>query len=92
MENPFEILNEIRAEQAMQRILIEQLLSPGQTSQGPLLTQKEAYEWARMTEATWIKWRNKGKIPYKNIGGRYLYDKQEILEAISKSNLKGGSQ
>jgi hypothetical protein len=90
MENPFEILNDIRAEQAMLRILIEQLLSPVTSSSEPLLTQKEACEWARMSEATWIKWRNKGKIPYKQIGGRYLYDKQEVLVVISK--LKGGSK
>lgn len=88
MENPFEILNEIRAEQAIQRTLIEQLLKPTIPTDGPLITQKEAYEWTRMTEATWIKWRNKGKIPFKKIGGRYLYDKQEVLEAISK--MKGG--
>jgi excisionase family DNA binding protein len=90
MENPFEILREIQAEQVLQRALLEKIIKVEPNTDDSLITQKEACEWARLSEATWIKWRNKGRIPFKKIGGRYLYNKQELMVFIT--SMKGGSK
>ena len=47
-------------------------------------------KFLNITEPTLIRWRNKGKIPFMQIGGRYRYDKNAVAKALESGNKKGG--
>lgn len=34
------------------------------------------------------KWKNSGKIPYKQIGRKVIFDVEKVLEAVSKKECK----
>lgn len=43
---------------------------------------KDICEFLDVTEPTLIRWRNKGKIPFLQIGSRILYQKSAVLKAL----------
>jgi len=56
-----------------------------------MLTESEVLELLRISRTTLWNLRKEGKIPYYKIGGRYRYDKDEVLRAfrveVQKSRL-----
>jgi len=45
-------------------------------------TQKELCEFLSLSEPTIISWRNKGKIPYMQIGSAIRYDSDAVIKAL----------
>lgn len=48
----------------------------------PPVTTKQLCEYLNITEPTVIRWRQKGKIPFFQIGSAVRYDKNEVMEAL----------
>jgi excisionase family DNA binding protein len=48
----------------------------------PPITQKELCQFLGVSVPTVIRWRKKGKIPFKLIGGLPRYDKADVLAAL----------
>ncbi|MCC8426585.1 helix-turn-helix domain-containing protein [Mucilaginibacter sp. UR6-11] len=46
------------------------------------LSVKELCDFLGVTEPTVSRWRNKGKIPYMQIGSRILFNKSAVLDAL----------
>jgi excisionase family DNA binding protein len=55
-----------------------------ETNDTPVST-KEICKFLNITEPTLIRWRQKGKIPFLRIGGRLMYQKSAVVEALSKN-------
>ena len=52
------------------------------------ITVKELQEFLGVTEATIIRWRKKGKIPFMQLGSRILFNRSAVLTAL-ESKKKG---
>ena len=48
------------------------------------LTTRELCEYLRVTEPTIIRWRQKGKIPFYNIGSAVRFNLNDVLKALGK--------
>ena len=48
------------------------------------ITVKELCSFLGVTEATIIRWRKKGKIPFMQVGSRVLFQKSVVLKALEK--------
>lgn len=46
------------------------------------VTVKELCGFLGVTEATIIRWRKKGKIPFMKIGSRILFQKSAVLKSL----------
>ena len=62
-------------------------LSP-KIQEAKLLSQKEAAEFLKISEATLIKFKKEGKISYTKMGKRYYFSKDELISNMYK--VKGG--
>jgi len=51
-------------------------------------TQKELCEFLGLSEPTIITWRNKGKIPFMQMGSAIRYDLNAVLKALEVPNKK----
>jgi len=64
---------------------LDALGSPGNTCDNtPPITQKELSAFLGITEQTVIRWKQKGKIPFFNIGSAIRFDLKEVLAALKK--------
>jgi excisionase family DNA binding protein len=86
MNNPFEIIDTRLS--TIENLLTEltQSGTPGSNylPANKPSTQQEITAFLGVTEATIIRWRKKGKIPFMQIGSRVLYDKNKVVEALEK--------
>lgn len=48
----------------------------------PPVTTKQLCKYLGISEPTAIRWRQKGKIPFFQIGSAVRYDKNEVMEAL----------
>jgi excisionase family DNA binding protein len=55
------------------------------------VTQGELSKYLGVTEQTISNHRNKGKIPFIQIGSRILYMKSEVINALQVKNTRGGA-
>lgn len=62
-----------------------QVTTPSQSQPEKPITVKELCDYLRVTEATVIRWRKKGKIPFMQLGSRIMFNKSEVIKAIEKS-------
>lgn len=46
------------------------------------ITVKELCNFLRVTEATVLRWRKKGKIPFMQLGSRVLFNKSAVIKAL----------
>ncbi len=53
-----------------------------------LMTVKELAEYLSLPVRRIYIWKSEGKIPYVKLGGRLLFDRQEIDEWIEKNKNK----
>jgi excisionase family DNA binding protein len=84
---PFEDLIE-----AMRKVVKEELAATPQTTRESLekpITGKELCSFLGISGPTLIRWRNKGKIPFLEIGGALRYDKNKVHLALEVQK-KGG--
>jgi excisionase family DNA binding protein len=51
------------------------------------VTTKELCKFLSITEPTCIRWRQRGKIPFMQIGGSIRYDKAAVLAAIANKKV-----
>lgn len=54
----------------------------------PPITTKQLCEFLGLTEPTIIRWRQKGKIPFMQIGSAIRYDKNKVIEALEVKKQK----
>ena len=54
------------------------------------ITGKELCAYLGISTPTLIRWRNKGKIPFFEMGGVIRYDKRKVSKALESGNKKGG--
>lgn len=50
----------------------------------PPITTKELCTFLNVTEPTIIRWKQKGKIPFYNIGSAVRFDLKKVLAALEK--------
>ena len=55
------------------------------------VSQKELCTFLGLTEPTVIRWRQKGKLPFMQIGSAIRYDLNAVLLALQAKNKKGAS-
>lgn len=48
------------------------------------ISQKELAKYLNVSERTIMRWRDKGDVPYLQIGHRILYQTSEVLKALTK--------
>ena len=46
------------------------------------INQKELAKYLNVSERTIMRWRDKGDVPYLQLGSRVLYQTSEVLEAL----------
>ncbi len=51
-----------------------------------LLNFKETCEFLGCSSSALNKWKSENKIPYKKLGKRVFFHRQEIIEALKESN------
>jgi excisionase family DNA binding protein len=51
-----------------------------------LHSQKETCRFIGITEPTIIRWRKKGKIPFKQLGASIRYNLNDVIEALEAKN------
>lgn len=51
------------------------------------ITQKEMKSFLNISESSLIKLRKSGKIPFLEVGGRVLYIKSDVIQALTKNNI-----
>lgn len=54
--------------------------------------QRKTCEALDITEPTIIRWRNKGKIPFMQIGSSIRYDLNAVIKALEVTNKKGAGR
>jgi hypothetical protein len=57
-------------------------VTPNEAKKEPVINTKQLCEFLSITEPTAIRWRQKGKIPFFEIGSAIRYDINEVLEAL----------
>lgn len=55
------------------------------------ISQKELCTFLGLTEPTVIRWRQKGKLPFMQIGSAIRYDLSSVLLALESKNNKRAS-
>ncbi|HEY0055410.1 MAG TPA: helix-turn-helix domain-containing protein [Pedobacter sp.] len=64
-------------------------VKPSEPKPEPKLTgQKELCAFLNLSEPTIIRWRQKGKIPYLQIGSAIRYDLNAVVSALEVGNKK----
>ena len=53
-----------------------------------LLNFKETCDFLGIHPSTLNKWKSQNKIPYKRLGKRVFFKRQEILESLQNSNFQ----
>ena len=53
-----------------------------------LLNFKETCDFLGIHPSTLNKWKSQNKIPYKRLGKRVFFNRQEILESLQNSNFQ----
>ncbi|MGN6297935.1 MAG: helix-turn-helix domain-containing protein [Ginsengibacter sp.] len=75
--------------QRFREVIKEEMAAKGNTALNDTnnekpITTKELCKFLNVTELTLHRWRNKGKIPFFQIGSAVRYNKNEVLEALRK--------
>ena len=63
--------------------------TPNQLLKPDIITGEELCKKLDVTIQTLIRWRQKGKIPYLQIGSSIRYDLNKVLDAIEVGKKKG---
>lgn len=59
------------------------------TKEAQIITGEDLAKKLGVTIQTLIRWRQKGKIPFLQIGNSVRYDLNKVLEALEVKNKKG---
>ena len=51
-----------------------------------IMNSREVCEFLNISSSTLNKWKAENKIPYKRLGKRIFFNKQEVLAALKDSN------
>ena len=85
MSNPFETIDaELKAIKSILLDLKTSGIIPALPEIERPLTVKEMCGFLGVTEATIIRWRAKGKIPYMKLGSRVLFSKSAVIKALEQ--------
>jgi len=79
--------------ESLRQIVREELASTPKVdnlSMNDFITGKELCAYLGISTPTLIRWRNKGKIPFLEMGGVLRYDKSKVAKALESGNKKGG--
>ncbi len=68
---------------------VENMPAQKQLPKPDIMTGEELCEKLDVTIQTLIRWRQKGKIPFLQIGSSIRYDFNKVLEAIEVGKKKG---
>ncbi len=83
MSNPFEVLdNRLSTIESLLIDLKNGSFLPAKPDDEKPITVKELREYLGVTEATIIRWRKKGKIPFMQLGSRVLFNRSAVLSAL----------
>ena len=63
--------------------------TPNQLLKPDIITGEELCKKLDVTIQTLIRWRQKGKIPYLQLGSSIRYDLNKVLDAIEVGKKKG---
>lgn len=74
---------------SIERLLIENKSNVPDTFPNKPLTTKQLCCYLDIAEATIIRWRQKNKIPYLQVGGSIRYDLKSVVEALK---VNGGAK
>ena len=62
------------------------------TKEAQIITGEDLCKKLDVTIQTLIRWRQKGKIPYLQIGSSIRYDLNKVIEALEVGNKKGAKR
>jgi excisionase family DNA binding protein len=51
-----------------------------------LLNSKELCDWLGIHLSTLAKWKSENKIPYRRMGKRIFFNRNEVIKALEESN------
>lgn len=85
MDNPFLVLDErmSRIEEVLNQIK-DAFQKPEPVSNERPVTQKELCNYLNVSEQTLIRWKNKKKIPFIQVGNVPRYMLKDVLKALKK--------
>jgi hypothetical protein len=66
--------------------------SPNQNYNPEIITGEDLSKKLGVTIQTLIRWRQKGKIPFLQIGNSIRYDFNKVIEALEVNKKKGASK
>jgi len=85
MLNPDSIINlSINELTELIRNVLQAELSKGKEKE--LLNSKELCEFLGIHPSTLSKWKAENKIPYKKLGKRIFFNREEVMQALKDSN------
>lgn len=82
---PIEELVQRLREVVKEEIAANGSLTSNNGNSEPPITTKQLCEFLSITEPTCIRWRQKGKIPFFEIGAAIRYNKNEVMDALRKN-------
>ena len=56
-----------------------------QTEQREVLTNRQAMAYLNVSRSTLQRWRNEGKLPYRQVQGKILYTRADIDQLLNES-------
>lgn len=77
-----EFLNEVRQVIKEELSILRNSLSTDLLEEP--ITQKQLSEFLGVSVQTLIRWRQKGKIPFIEVGSAIRYDKSKVIKALEK--------
>lgn len=84
LEFPIEQIIERFREVVKQELLTLNVNS--ESANEPPINTKQLCEFLDITEPTAAKWRNKGKIPFFQIGSAIRYDRNKVVKALEENS------
>ncbi|MEO9257053.1 MAG: helix-turn-helix domain-containing protein, partial [Crocinitomicaceae bacterium] len=88
MHNPFEeIVQRLNSiEDLLKNIGLEGVVDSNNKKEAQIITGEELGKKLGVTIQTLIRWRQKGKIPFLQVGSSIRYDLHKVIEALEKKD------
>ena len=86
MENKLVVIEIDHLYSILKQAVNEVIKEEKSRQQKELLNFKETCDFLGIHPSTLNKWKSQNKIPYKRLGKRVFFNRQEILESLQNSN------
>ena len=86
------IRDAVREEMKLYLAKVDKTIGLPQQQPASLLTKKEMAEELDISLVSLTEWMKQGRIPYKQMGKRIYFNKEEVFTSMSTFNSKGGKR